>query len=281
MSGQLFLAATPIGNIGDASLRLREILVTANVIAAEDSRRAHRLIADLGIVTTAQIWSFYDAVEEAKSPELISRVLQGETVVVISDAGMPSVSDPGYRLVQEAISQGVSVSVIPGPSAVLAALAVSGLPVDRFSFEGFLPRKSGERRALCESLLHEQRTMVFFEAPHRLVEALVDLEAVFGADRQVVICRELTKTYEEVVRGNLAGLILWSNREILGEITLVIAGAQPTPDATPEQWVALVQTRVEVGETQRDAIAAVARELGVPKRDVYDAVLIDQRERKS
>jgi len=281
MSGQLFLAATPIGNIGDASLRLREILVTANVIAAEDSRRAHRLIADLGIVTTAQIWSFYDAVEEAKSPELISRVLQGETVVVISDAGMPSVSDPGYRLVQEAISQGVSVSVIPGPSAVLAALAVSGLPVDRFSFEGFLPRKSGERRALCESLLHEQRTMVFFEAPHRLVEALVDLEAVFGADRQVVICRELTKTYEEVVRGTLAELILWSNREILGEITLVIAGAQPRPDATPEQWVALVQTRIEVGETQRDAIAAVARELGVPKRDVYDAVLIDQRQRKS
>ena len=281
MSGQLFLAATPIGNIGDASARLREILVTANVIAAEDSRRAHRLIADLGIVTTAQIWSFYDAVEEAKSPELISRVLQGETVVVISDAGMPSVSDPGYRLVQEAISKGVRVSVIPGPSAVLAALAVSGLPVDRFSFEGFLPRKSGERRALCESLLHEQRTMVFFEAPHRLVEALVDLEAVFGADRQVVICRELTKTYEEVVRGTLAELILWSNREILGEITLVIAGAQPRPDATPEQWVTLVQTRVEVGETQRDAIAAVARELGVPKRDVYDAVLIDQRQRKS
>ncbi len=194
---------------------------------------------------------------------------------------MPSVSDPGYRLVQEAIAQGVKVSVIPGPSAVLAALAVSGLPVDRFSFEGFLPRKSGERRALCESLLHEQRTMVFFEAPHRLVEALADLEAVFGADRQVVICRELTKTYEEVVRGTLAELILWSDREILGEITLVIAGAQPRPAATPEQWVTLVQTRVEVGETQRDAIAAVARELGVPKRDVYDAVLIEQRQRKS
>jgi 16S rRNA (cytidine1402-2'-O)-methyltransferase len=253
----------------------------ANVIAAEDSRRAHRLIADLAISTTAQIWSFYDAVEEAKSPELIGRVLQGETVVVISDAGMPSVSDPGYRLVQEAISRGVKVSVIPGPSAVLAALAVSGLPVDRFSFEGFLPRKSGERRALCESLLHEQRTMVFFEAPHRLVEALVDLEAVFGAQRQAVICRELTKTYEEVVRGSFAELILWSNREILGEITLVITGAQPLPDTSPEEWVTLVQTRDEVGQTQRDAIAEVARELGVPKRDVYDAVLVDQRQRKS
>jgi len=281
MSGQLFLAATPIGNIGDASARLREVLVMADVIAAEDSRRAHRLISDLAIATTAQIWSFYDAVEEAKSPELIGRVLQGETVVVISDAGMPSVSDPGYRLVQEAISRGVKVSVIPGPSAVLAALAVSGLPVDRFSFEGFLPRKSGERRALCESLLHEQRTMVFFEAPHRLGEALVDLEAVFGAQRQAVICRELTKTYEEVVRGSFAELILWSNREILGEITLVIAGAQPLPDTSPEEWVTLVQTRVEVGQTQRDAIAEVARELGVPKRDVYDAVLVDQRQRKS
>ena len=281
MSGQLFLAATPIGNIGDASARLREVLVMADVIAAEDSRRAHRLIADLAIATTAQIWSFYDAVEEAKSPELIGRVLGGETVVVISDAGMPSVSDPGYRLVQEAISRGVKVSVIPGPSAVLAALAVSGLPVDRFSFEGFLPRKSGERRALCESLLHEQRTMVFFEAPHRLVEALLDLEAVFGAQRQAVICRELTKTYEEVVRGSVAELILWSNREILGEITLVIAGAQPLPDTSPKEWVTLVQTRVEVGQTQRDAIAEVARELGVPKRDVYDAVLVDQRQRKS
>ena len=152
MSGQLFLAATPIGNVGDASARLREVLETANVIAAEDSRRAHRLLSDLGITTQAQIWSFYDAVEEAKSPELIGRVLSGETVVMISDAGMPSVSDPGYRLVQEAIAQDVKVSVIPGPSAVLAALAVSGLPVDRFSFEGFLPRKSGERRTLCESL---------------------------------------------------------------------------------------------------------------------------------
>lgn len=281
MSGQLFLAATPIGNIGDASARLREVLESANVIAAEDSRRAHRLIADLGIVTTAQVWSFYDAVEEAKSPELISRVLQGETVVVISDAGMPSVSDPGYRLVQEAISRNVKVSVIPGPSAVLAALALSGLPVDRFSFEGFLPRKSGERKALCERLLHEQRTMVFFEAPHRLVASLVDLAEVFGESRQAVICRELTKTYEEVVRGTFAELLLWSDCEILGEITLVISGAEPLPQTSPEQWVTLVQTRVEVGESQRDAIAAVAREIGVPKRDVYDAVLIEQRQRKS
>ena len=281
MSGQLFLAATPIGNIGDASMRLREVLSGAQVIAAEDSRRAHRLISDLGITTSAQIWSFYDAVEEAKSPELISRVQQGETVVMISDAGMPSVSDPGYRLMQEAIAQGVKVSVSPGPSAVLAALAISGLPVDRFSFEGFLPRKSGERKTLCETLLHETRTMVFFEAPHRLVESLLDLQTVFGADRSAVVCRELTKTYEEVVRGTLAELVAWSDKEILGEITLVVAGADPLPETSPGEWVALVATRVEIGESQRDAIAAVARELGVPKRDVYDAVLAEQRLRKS
>jgi 16S rRNA (cytidine1402-2'-O)-methyltransferase len=281
MSGQLFLAATPIGNIGDASMRLREVLSGAQVIAAEDSRRAHRLISDLGITTSAQIWSFYDAVEEAKSPELISRVQQGETVVMISDAGMPSVSDPGYRLMQEAIAQGVKVSVIPGPSAVLAALAISGLPVDRFSFEGFLPRKSGERKTLCETLLHETRTMVFFEAPHRLVESLLDLQTVFGADRSAAVCRELTKTYEEVVRGTLAELVAWSDKEILGEITLVVAGADPLPETSPGEWVALVATRVEIGESQRDAIAAVARELGVPKRDVYDAVLAEQRLRKS
>jgi 16S rRNA (cytidine1402-2'-O)-methyltransferase len=262
-------------------MRLREVLSSAQVIAAEDSRRAHRLISDLGITTSAQIWSFYDAVEEAKSPELISRVQQGETVVMISDAGMPSVSDPGYRLMQEAIAQGVKVSVIPGPSAVLAALAISGLPVDRFSFEGFLPRKSGERKTLCETLLHETRTMVFFEAPHRLVASLLDLQTVFGADRSAVVCRELTKTYEEVVRGTLAELVAWSDKEIFGEITLVVAGADPLPETSPGEWVALVATRVEIGESQRDAIAAVARELGVPKRDVYDAVLAEQRLRKS
>lgn len=280
MSGRLFLAATPIGNIGDASARLREVLESADVIAAEDSRRAHRLISDLGLSIKAQVWSFYDAVEEAKSPELIDRVKNGDTVVVISDAGMPTVSDPGYRLVQEAIAQGVQVSVIPGPSAVLAALAVSGLAVDRFSFEGFLPRKSGERRKLLETLLHESRTMVFFEAPHRLAETLVDLEAVLGPERQAVICRELTKTYEEVIRGSVAELVAWSDREILGEITLVISGSDPLPESSATDWVAHVATRVELGESQRDAIAAVARELGVPKREVYDAVLASRRDEK-
>lgn len=276
-SGQLFLAATPIGNVADASPRLREVLASANIIAAEDSRRAKRLISDLEINTDAQIWSFYDAVEEAKSPELVERVLAGDLVVVISDAGMPTVSDPGYRIVQEAIARGIRVSVIPGPSAVLTALAVSGLAVDRFSFEGFLPRKSGERKKFLTDLVADTRTMVFFEAPHRLAESLVDFAEVFGTDRQAVICRELTKTYEEVVRGTFAELINWSDREILGEITLVVAGSSEVEVTTPEQWVALVDTRVKLGVSQRDAIAEVAKELHVAKRDVYDAVLASKK----
>ncbi len=273
VTGQLILAATPIGNVADSSVRLREALINAQVIAAEDSRRAKRLIQDLEINTNAQIWSFYDAVEESKSPELIDRVIAGDTVVVISDAGMPSVSDPGYRVVQEAIAKGVKVSVIPGPSAVLTALAISGLAVDRFSFEGFLPRKSGERKKFLEELSGDTRTMVFFEAPHRLRESLEDFAQVFGLDHQAVICRELTKTYEEIIRGNFAELLSWANREILGEITLVVSGSPALLVTTAEDWVNQVATRVKLGVTQRDAIAEVAKELRVPKRNVYDAVL--------
>lgn len=273
MTGQLILAATPIGNVADASPRLREALINAQVIAAEDSRRAKRLIQDLNISTNAQIWSFYDQVEDAKSPELIERVIAGDTVVVISDAGMPTVSDPGYRVVQEAIAKGVKVSVIPGPSAVLTALAISGLPVDRFSFEGFLPRKSGERKKFLAEISGDPRTMVFFEAPHRLAESLVDFAQVFGQDRQAVICRELTKTYEEVIRGNFAQLLEWAQKEILGEITLVVAGSSSVSESSPDEWVKQVATRVTLGISQRDAIAEVAKELRVPKRDVYDAVL--------
>lgn len=277
MTGKLILAATPIGNALDASPRLKEALAQAAIIAAEDSRRAKRLIKDLDVNTQAQIWSFYDAVEDAKSPELIDRVIAGDTVVVISDAGMPTVSDPGYRIVQEAILRGVQVSVIPGPSAVLTALAISGLAVDRFSFEGFLPRKSGERKKFLTDLAADERTMVFFEAPHRLVESLQDFAQVFGADRPAVICRELTKTYEEVIRGTFAELIKWSDREILGEITLVVAGAAAKAETGPSDWVAQVDTRVQLGLSQRDAIAEVAKELRVPKRDVYDAVLASKK----
>lgn len=277
MTGKLILAATPIGNAADASPRLKEALAGAAIVAAEDSRRAKRLIKDLEVNTEAQIWSFYDAVEDAKSPELIDRVVAGENVVVISDAGMPTVSDPGYRIVQEAIARGVQVSVIPGPSAVLTALAISGLAVDRFSFEGFLPRKSGERKKFLTDLADDERTMVFFEAPHRLVESLQDFAEIFGADRSAVICRELTKTYEEVIRGTFAELIEWSNREILGEITLVVAGARAIAQTEPSDWIAQVETRVQLGLSQRDAIAEVAKELRVPKRDVYDAVLASKK----
>lgn len=277
MSGRLFLAATPIGNVGDASLRLRELLGQADIIAAEDSRRAHRLLADMGVTYVGQIWSFYDAVEQAKSPEIIDRVEAGATVVMISDAGMPSVSDPGYRLVREAIERGVNVSVVPGPSAVLAALAISGLPVDRFTFEGFLPRKAGERLSALADLEIEQRTMMFFEAPHRLAETIKAMLEVFGPERQVVVCRELTKTYEEIIRGDLAHLASWVDREILGEITIVLHGASEQAPSLASDWVEQVATRVALGVSQRDAIAEVAKELHVPKRDVYDAVLASLR----
>ena len=273
MTGTLLLAATPIGNVGDASARLRAALAQADVIAAEDSRRAYRLLDQLEIKAKGDVVSFYDAVEEAKSQWVLDQVAAGKSVVVISDAGMPAVSDPGYRLVQAAIARDIAFSVIPGPSAVLTALALSGLPVDRFTFDGFLPRKSGARRAFFEELLHEPRTMVFFEAPHRLVETLDDALAVFGPNRRAAICRELTKTYEETVRGTLADLKAWSAREILGEITLVLAGANPIDNSDPQLWLDEVAVRVAAGVSQRDAIADVARELGVPKRSVYDAVL--------
>lgn len=280
VTGIVYLAATPIGNASDASLRLVEVLQSADVVAAEDSRRAVRLFRELGIRAEGSLVSFYDAVEEAKSAELVARAANGATVVVITDAGMPSVSDPGYRIVREAIAQNVRVSVIPGPSAVLAALAVSGLPVDRFTFEGFLPRKSGERKAQLESIALEPRTMVFFEAPHRLAETLADMNEVLGGERLIVVCRELTKTYEEVVRGTLAELVAWSDREILGEITIVLHGASAENATSQADWIELVAARVALGISQRDAIADVAHELHVPKREVYDAVITHRNQSK-
>lgn len=273
MSGTLFLAATPIGNPADASGRLVEILQTADFVAAEDSRRAVRLLRDLGITAPGKIVSFYDAVEEAKSSELVAAVQAGQTVVVISDAGMPTVSDPGYRVVQHAIKAGLTVRVLPGPSAVLSALAISGLATDRFTFEGFLNRKSGVRVRQLTELQFEPRTMVFFEAPHRLAETINEMVQVFGADRQAVICRELTKTHEEIIRGSLDELASWCTGEILGEITLVVAGAQPIENSDPQQWITLTQERIDLGVSVRDAVADVAAELNVPKREVYDAVI--------
>jgi 16S rRNA (cytidine1402-2'-O)-methyltransferase len=223
--GRVLLAATPLGRPDDASERLRAALATAPVIAAEDTRRLRRLCADLGVTAAGRVVSFHDANEDSRVPQLIEALRDGLDVLVVTDAGMPSVSDPGYRLVAAAVAAGLPVTSLPGPSAVTTALAVSGLPVDRFCFEGFLPRKAGERRRALETLAGEARTLVFFEAPHRLAEALADLATAFGPDRPAAVCRELTKTHEEVRRGTLGELAGWAAGDVRGEITVVVAGA--------------------------------------------------------
>lgn len=284
--GRIVLAATPLGNRGDASPRLVTALATADVIAAEDTRRLHRLAADLGVDLTGRVVSYYDAVEAERAEQLVEQARAGATVVVVTDAGMPVVSDPGYRVVAQAIEQGVHVSVIPGPSAVLTALAVSGLPVERFCFEGFLPRKAGERAARIADLAAEQRTMVLFEAPHRLAAMLEALASGLGPDRRGAVCRELTKTYEEVRRGTLRELAAWAADGVRGEITVVVAGASREDLRRvqslegPEDWVDAVRSREDSGLSRKDAIADVARVAGVPKREVYDAVIRGSASRK-
>jgi len=243
------------------------------VIAAEDTRRLRRLCADLGVRPTGRVVSFYDANEAARVPQLLAALRDGEDVLVVTDAGMPSVSDPGYRLVAAAVSAGLDVTSLPGPSAVTAALAVSGLPVDRFCFEGFLPRKAGERSRVVAALADERRTLVLFESPRRLAATLTELVAAFGADRPAAVCRELTKTHEEIRRGSLAELAMWAAEGVLGEVTLVIGGASGTASAEPGDLAAAVAAREAAGEARKDAIAAVARERGVPKRMVFDAVV--------
>lgn len=271
--GVLTVAATPLGNVGDASARLVQALTESSIIAAEDTRRLYRLARDIGVTITADVMSLHDSVEESRSRKVLDRLQRGDDVLLVSDAGMPLVSDPGYRLVRACLEAGIEVTVLPGPSAVLAALAVSGLPVDRFCFEGFLPRRAGERARRIEELADERRTMVFFEAPHRLRSALAALVAVFGEDRPAAICRELTKTYEEVRRGTL-GLLLGSLGEVRGEITLVVGGA-PTPGRSgdPRAWADEVAMREADGMDRRTAISSVARQRGVARRDVYDAVV--------
>jgi 16S rRNA (cytidine1402-2'-O)-methyltransferase len=270
----LILAGAPLGDPADASPRLRAALATVPVIAAEDTRRLRRLAAALEVPLTGRVVSYYDANERARVPGLLAALRRGEDVLVITDAGMPGVSDPGYRLVAAAVAEGLPVTALPGPSAVTTALAVSGLPCDRFCFEGFLPRRAGERRAALARLAAEPRTMVFFEAPHRVAAALADLSAAFGSQRPAVVCRELTKTYEEVRRGTLAELGEWAAGEVRGELTLVVAGAPAVAaSADPATLAGAVADREQAGEDRRAAIAAVARQAGVPKRVVYDAVL--------
>jgi 16S rRNA (cytidine1402-2'-O)-methyltransferase len=274
-SGRLLLAGVPLGNPGDATARLREALSVAGVVAAEDTRRLRRLAADLDVTVAGRIVSYFEGNEERRTPELLDLIAGGATVLLVTDAGMPSVSDPGYRLVAAAVERGLPVSVLPGPSAVTTALALSGLPCDRFCFEGFPPRKPGDRRASYAALAAERRTLVFFEAPHRIAASLADLAGAFGADRPAAVCRELTKTYEEVRRGSLGELAEWAADGLLGEITLVVAGApdRPAGAVDPAELAAAVEAGEDSGMSRKEAIAAVAKAHDLPKRTVFDAVV--------
>ena len=267
----IILAATPIGNLGDVSRRLVEALTTATVIAAEDTRVTVHLLKALGIENRPQLISLHDHNERVKAAELVE-LARDTDLLVLSDAGMPTVSDPGFHLVDAAVAAGVTVTMLPGPSAVLTALAVSGLPTDRFTFEGFLPRKHGDRMSALREVADERRTMVFFESPNRLAASLVDLAEVLGADRRVVVCRELTKFFEEVKRGTAAELAEWAAAGVKGEIAIVVAGAEKRV-LDLATGVAEVLAQVAAGARLKDAAADVSAASGLGKRDLYEAAL--------
>jgi 16S rRNA (cytidine1402-2'-O)-methyltransferase len=271
----LILAAIPLGNPADASTNLREAIVGAKFIAAEDSRKFSRLCSDLGITYSAKIISFFEGNEIERLDELVAILESGSDLLVVTDAGMPGISDPGYRLARAAVAKNIKIKVLPGPSAVTTALLLSGLPSDRFCFEGFAPRTSGARKTWFENLANETRTIIFFEAPHRLLESLADAVSVFGPNRLGAICREMTKTYEEVIRGDLETLHNWAAAtEILGEITLVIAGFDPdSRQFTEADLIAEVLKQEAAGITRKEAITEVARITGRAKREVFDAMV--------
>ncbi len=294
-AGTLTLAAVPIGRPQDASPRLVAALGEARIVAAEDTRRLRRLASALGVRLTGSVVSYYDSVEAARVPGLLGDLKEGRDVLLVTDAGLPGISDPGYRLVSAAAREGIRVTVLPGPSAVTAALAVSGLPSDRFCFEGFPPRRAAERARRFAELAGEQRTLIFFESPRRLATTLAGLAEAFGPGRQAVVCRELTKTHEEVRRGTLGELATWAEGA-LGEITIVVAGSSPRARRAEgagqageagaagaagdgavaglaARAAAGVAAREQAGTPRKTAIAEVARELGVRKREVYDAVV--------
>ncbi|MET7681880.1 16S rRNA (cytidine(1402)-2'-O)-methyltransferase [Streptomyces sp. NPDC005423] len=275
MTGTLVLAGTPIGSFEDAPPRLAAELAAADVVAAEDTRRLRRLTQALGVQPAGRVVSYFEGNESARTPELVEALLGGARVLLVTDAGMPSVSDPGYRLVAAAVEKDIKVTAVPGPSAVLTALALSGLPVDRFCFEGFLPRKAGERLSRLREVAGERRTLVYFEAPHRLDDTLAAMAEAFGPERRAAVCRELTKTYEEIKRGPVGELAAWAAEGVRGEITVVVEGA-PERDGEElgaEELVRRVLVREEAGERRKEAIAAVAVEAGLPKRRVFDAVV--------
>lgn len=267
----IILAATPIGNLGDASARLVAALEAATVIAAEDTRTTQRLLQGLGIANRPRLIALHDHNEKHLAAELVERARE-EDLLVLSDAGMPTVSDPGFSLVAEAAAKGVTVTAIPGPSAVITALAVAGLPTDRFTFEGFLPRKAGELRRALSALAAEPRTMVFFEAPSRIAETLAAMAVAFGDERPAAVCRELTKFYEEVRRGGLAELATWASEGVRGEIVVVVGGAA-LREVSRDDAVAQVQKLVGDGIRLKDAAAEVAAQTGLSSRELYQAVL--------
>lgn len=271
----LTLAATPLGNPGDASQRLKSAIEDARIVAAEDSRKFHRLCADMGVKFSGRVISFFEGNEKDRTIEILTMLNSGSDVLVVSDAGMPTISDPGFRLMREAIAADIEVRVLPGPSAVTMALALSGLPTDRFVFEGFSPRATGARQKFFEALRNQERTIIWFEAPHRLADALADAVGVFGTERSTAICREMTKTYEEVIRGTLGEALEWSNsNEVRGEITIVLAGApRDFADITSAHVVARVLELEQAGMDRKAAIATVAEEFSLAKRIVFTAMV--------
>jgi len=278
----LILACLPIGDARDASAHLIQAIQQVQYVAAEDSRKFARLCQDLSIKHNAKVISFFEGNESEKIEELTNLLKSQKDVLVATDAGAPGISDPGYRLIRAALQSNVEIKVLPGPSAVTTALLLSGLPTDRFCFEGFPPRTQGARAKWFEELAQQERTMIFFEAPHRITECLIDAGNAFGLDRSGAICREMSKHYEEVVRGSITELISWSkSKEILGEITVVIAGFDPASrKIADEDLIKTVLELEEIGESRKEAIAQVAKKYAVAKRVVFDAMVTYKSEDK-